>query len=65
MRTEWEERAPEGRQEILDDRGEVEVVAVGDYSKVMEGTTIMLPREEAIRLMKAKVAEPFSELLDG
>jgi hypothetical protein len=61
---EWEERSPEGDQEVLEGEDVIKMASL-DFAKVREGLVIKLPKEEAQRLLKAKVAAPFSELMDG
>ena len=59
----WSECDPDGEYEILNDKGKIEVVASGDRHKCFSDMRIMLPREEAQKLLRKGIAEPHSELM--
>jgi hypothetical protein len=57
-------RDPEGTLEKLTN-GKITQVAVGDYAKILKGTTILVGKAEAQHVLKNRIAERSDDLFDG
>ena len=59
----WREYDPDGEYEELNEKGKIVTVASGDIHKCWPNMRLLLPREEAQKLLRKGIAEPHSELM--